>query len=76
MEIVGQFITHLLMKLTLTAAIRGSGYKFCVKWRSYPGARLQRYLQNGAVILGARLQRYLQNGAVIRMPGFTYWPSV
>ena len=34
----------------LTAAIRGSGYKLFVKWRRYPGARLERYLQNGAVI--------------------------
>ena len=31
------------------------------KWRHY---------------LGARLERYLQNGAVIRMPGFTHRPSV
>ena len=36
----------------LTAAIRGSGYKLFVKWRHYPGARLERYLQNGAVIGG------------------------
>ena len=37
---------------SLTAAIRGSGYTFFVKWRRYPGARLERYLQNGAVIRG------------------------
>ena len=34
----------------LTAAIRGSGYKLFVKWCRYPGARLECYLQNGAVI--------------------------
>ena len=33
-----------------TAAIRGSGYKLFVKWCRYPGARLERYLQNGTVI--------------------------
>ena len=56
---------------SLTATIRGSGYTFFVIWRRYPGARLERYLQNGAVIRGgARLERYLQN--VVRMPGFTH----
>ena len=39
----------------LTVTIWGSRYKVCAKWRRYPGARLE---------------RYLQNGAVIRMPGF------
>ena len=34
-----------------------SGYTFFVKWHRY---------------LGARLERNLQNGAVIRMPGFTH----
>ena len=34
----------------LTVAIRGSGYKLFVKGRRYPGARLERYLQNGVVI--------------------------
>ena len=34
----------------LTAAIRGSGYKLFVKWCRYPVARLERYLQNGAII--------------------------
>ena len=37
----------------LTAAIREYGYKLFVKWRCYPGAQLQRSLQNGAVIRGA-----------------------
>ena len=37
---------------SLTAAIRGYGYKLFVKWRRYLGARLERYLQNGAVIRG------------------------
>ena len=41
----------------LTADIRGSGYTFFVKWHRY---------------LGSRLERYLQNGAVIQMPGFTH----
>ena len=45
----------------LTAAIRGSCYKLFVKWRCYPGARLE---------------CYLQNGAVIRMAGFTHRHSV
>ena len=35
---------------SLTVAIRGSGYKLFVKWHRYPGARLVRYVQNGAVI--------------------------
>ena len=36
----------------LTAAIQGSDHTFFVKWRRYPGARLERYLQNGAIIRG------------------------
>ena len=55
---------------SLTATIRGSSYKFCVIWHHFPGARLECYLQNGAVIRGPQLECYLQNGAVIRMPGF------
>ena len=43
-------LSMLLYFNTLTAAIRGSGYKLYVKWRRYPGARLERYLQNGVVI--------------------------
>ena len=48
----------------LTAASWESGYKFFVKWRRYPGARLERYLQNGAVMrspartLPAKWRRY------------------
>ena len=49
----------------------GSSYNFFVIWRCYPGARLERYLQNGFVIREARLERYLQNGAVIQMSDFT-----
>ena len=59
----------------LTAAIWGSGYKLFVKcaiirgpartlpakWRRYPVARLERYMQNGTVIW---------------MAGFTHRPSV
>ena len=45
----------------LTVAIRGSGYKLFAKWRRYPRSRLD---------------RYLQNGAVIRMAGFTHRLSV
>ena len=30
---------------SLTAAIRGCGYTFFVKWDRFPGARLKRYLQ-------------------------------
>ena len=37
----------------LTAAIWGSGYKLFVKWRRYQGVRLERYLQNSAIIRGA-----------------------
>ena len=33
----------------LTAAIRGYGYKFFVKWYRYLVARLEHYLQNGTV---------------------------
>ena len=36
----------------LTAAIRGSAYKLFVKWRRYPGARLERYLQEMAPLSG------------------------
>ena len=31
--------------LTLPAAIRGSGYKLPAKWRRFPAARLERYVQ-------------------------------
>ena len=53
LDIILSWLNH------LTAAIRGSGYKLFVKWHHYPGARLE---------------RYLQNGAVIRMVGFTHRP--
>ena len=47
-------ITDMLFNFNhLTAMIQGSGYKLFVKWRHYPEAWLERYLQNGAGIRGA-----------------------
>ena len=51
----------------LTAAIQEFGNTFCIKWRRYPGAQLERYLQNVAIIWGpartlpAKWRRYLDS---------------
>ena len=42
----------------------------------YPGIRLYIFCKMALCYSGARLERYLQNGAFIRMPGFTHRPSV
>ena len=56
---------------SLTAAIRGSGYKLFVKWCRYSGGPARTLPGKWRRYPAVRLERYLQNGTVIRMAGFT-----
>ena len=51
-KLLGVTLDNSLSLNPSTGAIRRSGYKLFVKWRRYPGAWLERYLQNGDVIGG------------------------